>query len=171
MPNRVEQATSAALGAVKDVKATIKGLTGVFKHLMEEHGKVSALIARVKMSSDPDVRGRLYPTIRTELLGHETGELKAVYPALAVYPETSEIAELHARDANELERQIAEVDRFAFGDAGWGPAFERLAAMVQKHVKEEESNYFPKAQKVIGDKLANELLPRFESAKKTMPGA
>jgi hypothetical protein len=45
MPNRVEEATSAAMGAIKDVKATLKGLTGVFKHLMEEHGKVSALIS------------------------------------------------------------------------------------------------------------------------------
>jgi hypothetical protein len=169
MPNRVEQATSAAMGAVKDVKATLKGLTGVFKHLMEEHGKVSALIARVKMSSDADVRARLYPTIRTELLGHETGELTAVYPALAVYPETSGIAEMHARDANELERQIAEVDRLAYGDAGWGPAFDRLAERVQKHVAEEEGDYFPKAQKALGDKLADDLLPLFESAKKTMP--
>jgi hypothetical protein len=171
MPNRVEEATSAAMGAMKDVKATLKGLTGVFKHLMEEHGKVSALIGRVKMSSDPEVRGRLYPTIRTELLGHETGELKAVYPALAVYPETSGIAEMHARDANELERQIAEVDRFGYGDPGWEPAFDRLAAMVQKHVAQEEGDYFPKAQKAVGDKLASDLLPLFESAKKTAPGA
>ena len=167
MPNRVEQATSTAMGAVKDVKATLKGLTGVFKHLMEEHGKVSALIGRVKMSSDADVRARLYPTIRTELLGHETGELKAVYPALAVYPEMTRIVELHARDANVLQRQIAEVDRFAYDDEAWAPAFVRLAELVQKHVAEEEGDYFPKAQKAMGDKLANDLLPLFESAKKT----
>jgi Hemerythrin HHE cation binding domain len=171
MPNRVEEATSAAMGAIKDVKATVKGLTGVFKHLMEEHGKVSALIARVKMSSDEDVRARLYPTIRTELLGHETGELKSVYPAMAPYPEVSGIAEQHARDAGELERQIAEVDRFSYSAASWGPAFERLAELVQKHVATEESDYFPKAQKAMGEKLAKDLLPLFESAKKTMPTA
>ena len=34
MPNRVEEATSAAMGALKDVKATVKGLSGVFKQLM-----------------------------------------------------------------------------------------------------------------------------------------
>jgi len=171
MPNRIEEATSAAMGALKDVKATVKGLSGVFKHLMEEHGKVSALITRVKMSSDEDVRARLYPTIRSELLGHETGELKVVYPAMAPYPEISGIADEHARDAGELERQIAEVDRHSYGDASWGPAFDRLAEMVQKHVAREESDYFPKAQKAMGDNLAKQLLPNFESAKKTMPPA
>ena len=171
MPNRVEEATSAAMGALKDVKATVKGLTGVFKHLMEEHGKVSALITRVKMSSDEDVRARLYPTIRSELLGHENGELKVVYPAMAPYPPISGIAEEHARDAGALQRQIAEVDRYAYDDASWGPAFDRLAELVQKHVAAEESDYFPKAQKAMGDNLVKQLLPLFEAAKKTMPTA
>jgi hypothetical protein len=171
MPNRVEEATSAAMGVIKDVKATVKGLTGVFKHLMEEHGKVSALITRVKMSSDKDVRARLYPTIRSELLAHETGELNAVYPAMAPYPEISGIAAEHARDAGELQRQIAEVDRYSYGDPGWGPAFDRLADLVQKHVATEESDYFPKAQKAMGDHVPKQLLPLFESAKKTMPNA
>jgi hypothetical protein len=171
MPNRVEEATSAAMGALKDVKATVKGLTGVFKHLMEEHGKVSALITRVKMSSDKEVRARLYPTIRSELLGHETGELKAVYPAMAPYPELGGIAEEHAREAGELQRQIAEVDRYSYGDAAWGTAFDRLAELVQKHVAAEESHYFPKAQKAMGDDLPKQLLPLFESAKLTVPTA
>ena len=159
------------MGALKDVKATVKGLTGVFKHLMEEHGKVSALITRVKMSSDQEVRARLYPTIRSELLGHETGELKAVYPAMAPYPAVSGIAEEHARDAGELQRQIAEVDRYAYTDAAWGPAFDRLAELVQQHVATEEGEYFPRAQKAMGDDLPKQLLPLFESAKLTMPNA
>jgi Hemerythrin HHE cation binding domain len=171
MPNRVEEATSAAMGALKDVKASVKGLNGVFKHLMEEHGKVSALIMRVKLSSDAEVRARLYPTIRSELLEHETGELKVVYPAMAPYPEVSGIADEHARQAGELQQQIAEVDRYAYGDTGWGPAFERLAELVQKHVTAEESDYFPRAQKAMGDNLPKQLLPLFESAKKAVSTA
>lgn len=171
MPNRIEEATSAAMGAIKDVKATFKGLTGVFKHLMEEHGKVSALIGRVKMSDDADVRARLYPTIRGELLAHESGELRVVYPAMAQYPEVSAIADEHAVDAGELERQIAEVDRFSFSDPAWGPAFDRLAELVQKHVAQEEGDYFPKAQKAMGDNLAKDLLRLFENAKRPVPSA
>jgi hemerythrin superfamily protein len=165
MPNKMEKAASEAFGALKDMKARAKGLSGVFRHLMEEHGKVGALIKRVSMSSDERVRAELYPTIRSELLAHETGELKAVYPVLAEFPETSGIAEEHALEARELRDCIEEVDRLSFGDAAWGPAFDRLAHLVEDHVSKEESEYFPKAQKAIGDERADVLLSQFEAAK------
>jgi hemerythrin superfamily protein len=165
MPNRIEKAASETMGAMKDVKARVKGLTGVFRHLMEEHGKVGVLIKRVSKSSDAKVRAEVYPTIRKDLIGHETGELKAVYPALAEYPDTSHIAEEHASQASELQRAIGELDAMSFDDAGWGPAFDRLATMVEQHVAQEENEYFPKAQKVLGDERAKELLPAFEAAK------
>lgn len=166
MPNPVERAASEVMGAAKDVKAAFKGLTGVFMHLMEEHGKVGALIQRVSMTSDVEVRSKLYPTIRTELKAHEKGELQAVYPALAAYPETGAIAAAHAHHASELEAAIAELDALSFNSAGWAPAFERLAKLVTEHVAIEEKEYFPLAQKVLGDARAKELLPAFEAAKK-----
>jgi hemerythrin superfamily protein len=165
MPNTVENVASKAMGAVKDVKATFKGLTGVFKHLMEEHGKVGALIKRVSGSSDETERAELYPTIRRELLAHEKGEVTAVYPVLARFPETKGIAAQHDTEAKELQRAIAAVDALSFDDASWGPAFERLAKLVDAHVEEEESEFFPKAQDVIGENEAKALLTRFEAAK------
>ncbi len=61
MPNTFEKAASKTMGAVKVVKATFKGLDGVFKKLMEEHGEVSALIMRVSASSDSSVRADSLP--------------------------------------------------------------------------------------------------------------
>src|SRR4051812_33324577 len=145
MPNTVDKIASGVMGAAKDVKAGFKGLTGVFMHLMEEHGKVGALIKRVDASSDEAVRAKLYPTIRTELLGHEKGELKVVYPALAEFPETAAIAAAHAQQASEMEAAIAELDALSFNSPSWAPAFERLAKLLFHHVDQEESNYFPKA--------------------------
>lgn len=168
MPNTVEKVASGLMGAAKDVKAGFKGLTGVFMHLMEEHGKVAALIKRVSKSSDEAVRAKLYPTIRTELLGHEKGELKVVYPALAEYPETAAIAAAHAHHASEIEAAIAELDALSFNSPSWAPAFERLEHLVDEHVDQEESNYFPVAQKILGDERAKLLLPKFEAAKKSI---
>jgi hemerythrin superfamily protein len=167
MPNALERAASEVMGAAKDVQAGFKGLTGVFMHLMEEHGKVGALIKRVALTKDIEVRAKLYPTIRTELLDHEKGELKAVYPALAAYPETSAIAAAHAHHASELEAAIMELDALSFNTPSWAPAFERLAKLVDEHVKIEEREYFPLAQKVLGEDKAQELLPSFEAAKKS----
>jgi hemerythrin superfamily protein len=154
------------MGAVKDIKATFKGLTGVFKHLMEEHGKVGALLKRLKGSSDESLRAELYPTIRRELLAHEKGEVTAVYPVLAQYAETSGIAAEHQREADDLKAAIAAVDALSFGDSSWATTFERLATLVEQHVDEEESEFFPKAQEVIGEDQAKALLPRFEAAKR-----
>jgi hypothetical protein len=154
------------MGAAKDVKAGFKGLSGVFMHLMEEHGKVGALIKRVSVTSDIEVRAKLYPTIRTELLDHERGELKAVYPALAEFPETAAIASAHAHHASELEAAIVELDALAFNSPSWPSAFERLAKLVDEHVALEESDYLPLAQKMLGDERAKQLLPEFEAAKK-----
>lgn len=166
MPNAVERAASGLMGAAKDVKAGFKGLTGVFMHLMEEHGKVGALIKRVSMTSDIEVRAKLYPTIRTELLDHERGELKAVYPALAEFPETAAIASAHAHHASELEAAIVELDALAFNSPSWPSAFERLAKLVDQHVALEEGEYFPLAQKMLGDERAKRMQPEFEAAKK-----
>ncbi len=165
MPSSIESAASKVMGAAKDVKATFKGLTGVFKHLMEEHGKVGALLKRVSGSSDEKVRAELYPTIRHELLAHERGELAVVYPAIARYPETRGIANQHETEARTLESTIAAIDALSYNDPSWGPAFERLVKLVEEHVEEEESDFFPKAQDVLGENEAKALLPRFEAAK------
>ena len=167
MPNAVERIAAGAMGIVKDVKAGFKGLSGVFMHLMEEHGKVSALMTRVKMTEDIEVRAKLFPTIRSELLAHEKGELKVVYPALAEFPETASLAASHARHASEMEAAILELDALSYNSPSWNPAFGRLSALVDEHVRLEEREYFPLAQKLLGDERAKELLPLFESAKKS----
>jgi hemerythrin superfamily protein len=166
MPNAMERAASEVMGVAKDLKAGLKGLTGVFMHLMEEHGKVGALIKRVSLSTDDAVRAKLYPTIRMELQAHEKGELEVVYPALAEFPATAAIASEHRDHASEIDAAIAELDVLAFSSPSWAPAFERLAKLVTEHVKLEESSYFPRAQKVLGEARAKQMLPAFEAAKK-----
>jgi hypothetical protein len=165
MANSLEKAASKTRGAIKGAKATFKGLSGVFKHLMEEHGKVAGLMMRLKMSSDAEKRRELYPTIRSELMAHERGELNVVYPELERYPQTSGIAGMHSEQAGELQAAIAAVDALAYSDAGWQSAFDRLVELVDAHVKQEESDFFPRAQKALGDKKAEALLPRYEAAK------
>jgi len=166
MSNSVEKVMSGLMGAAKDIKAGFKGLTGVFMHLMEEHGRVGVLIKRVAKSDDLTVRAELYPKIRHDLLAHEKGELKVVYPALASLPGVSSLELTHAREASELEIALADVDALALNDPAWGPTFQRLADLVALHVEHEESEFFPKAQQALGEERAKQLLSEFEAAKK-----
>ena len=84
---------------------------------------------------------------------------------MARFAETEGIAARHGREAQELQAAIAAVDALAFSNASWGPTFERLVKLVESHVDEEESEFFPKAQEVLGEDEARALLPRFEAAK------
>jgi hemerythrin superfamily protein len=166
MTNSLEQMEAKAVGAAKAVKAGFNGLRGVFLHLAEEHGEVGALMKRVSKSSDPKERGELYPQIRSELLSHERGELAEVYPKLSEHVATRNIAAAHNVEAQQLEQAIHQVDQLDFASPEWGPAFEHLFQMVQQHVAEEENDFFPKAQAVLGEGESKAMLDRYETAKK-----
>ena len=147
------------------IKAGFNGLRGVFLHLAEEHGEVSALIKRVAKSSDAGVRREHYPLIRTELLTHERAELTEVYSVLSKYPETRGLSLAHNQEAEQLEDAIARIDALDFASSEWPIAFERLVSLVQNHVREEEEEFFPRAQQVLSEDESKSLLARYEAAR------
>lgn len=151
MPNQLQELAGKAMATVKAAKGTLEGLSGIFKTLMEEHGKVSALLMRVKASNDPELRRELWPTIRQELLSHEKGEVTVLYPAFKRHAETAAIEHEHNADASGLQRLIETLHVMDVADAGWGPTFEQLVASVEKHVALEEDSYFPLGSRVFGD--------------------
>jgi iron-sulfur cluster repair protein YtfE (RIC family) len=164
MTNKIEELASKAMGTAKAVKATLEGLNGVFRHLVREHGEVSALLLRLKTSSDPNVRRELWPNIRKELLSHEQAEMKEVYPALRHSPETQAMADEHDNDAGELQEVIDELTATPVDSQKWQPTLERLIMLVQEHVRDEEQEYFPIADRVFKDR-SDDMLERFENAK------
>jgi hypothetical protein len=165
MPNRMEQAASKAMGAIKTAKATIEGLSGVFKQLTKEHGEVTALLMRVKMSSDVRVRRELFPKIRSELLSHEKGELREVYPAFRQHAELEGIAAEHEKEAGQMERMLDELSAITYEDASWPAKFAKLADAVAHHAKEEENEYFPAANDLFGKDEAERIGARYLRAK------
>jgi hemerythrin superfamily protein len=164
MPNPAEELASKAMGAMKVGKATIEGLTGIFRKLAQEHGEVSALLMRVKSSSDPRVRAELFPKIRSELLSHEKGEVTVLYPVYRQYPETASIADKHDQEASQLQKMIAAVSQTEYQDPQWDEQFDALVDLVRRHVAEEENDFFPKGEKVLGDRT-KELETEFKQIK------
>jgi hemerythrin superfamily protein len=164
MTNTVEELASKVVGTAKAAKATLEGLSGVFRHLAKEHGEVSALLMRLKATSDPDVRRELFPKIRRELLAHERGELRELYPVFRSNPQTERMANEHDRDAEGLETAVDALTAVAVDSPQWQPTLEALIERVEQHVHREEHEYFPFAQRVFKDR-ASELLERFEQTK------
>ncbi|HEX8792028.1 MAG TPA: hemerythrin domain-containing protein [Polyangiaceae bacterium] len=168
MLTRTEQIASKAMGAMKAAKATVKGLGGVFRKLSQEHGEVTALLMRVKKSTDVELRRHLFPDIRRELLAHEKAELQVVYPAFRRYAELIPIADAHQSEASQMEHVIQQLSATDYADAAWGRMFERLVDLVMHHATEEENQYFPKASRVMGDDEPNVLEKQYLDAKKSI---
>lgn len=165
MARAIEEAASKAMGALKKGQAALKGQKGVFSHLMKEHGEVTALMLRVRTSSDPKVRAELFPEIRQMLLSHERAEVQVIYTALREHVGGNGAAEDHDREANELEDAIDEVQAMGYDDPSWDDAFEELVELVARHTTEEERNWFPMAQTLLGEARAHELMEPYERVK------
>jgi hemerythrin superfamily protein len=171
MTNPIEQFSAKAMGTIKAVKAGFKGLRGVFLHLAQEHGEVTALMKRVSGSADVEVRRAHWPQIRSELLSHERGEEVAVYAALREYDRTRPLAFIHEREAAQLESAVAVVDGQDLATPAWMIAFEQVLTLVQAHAEKEENEVFPQAQEVLGEERSKALREPFESAKQAAKAA
>ncbi len=165
MPNKFEEIAAKGMGAVKAVKGAIQGLHGVFNTLVEQHGEVSALLSRAKMSDDPAKRLELWSKIRTELLSHEHGELEVLYPAYREHEELRYYADAHDKESDELAALITELDGIDTASAEWKPKLEQLIGTVLAHVDDEESRYFPEAAAIFSKEQTAELDERFKANK------
>ncbi|HUJ62262.1 MAG TPA: hemerythrin domain-containing protein [Kofleriaceae bacterium] len=164
MSHRIDSTISHARGKASGLRARLAGLVGVFRTSSEQHGELSALIARAK--SDPRRRAELWPELRVELLAHEHAELRVVYAELRGHAETRALAERHGREARQIERLSAQLDELALDSPDWLGAFDELALLFVQHANEEEKRIFPAAQRALGAPLARQLDAAFRTARR-----
>lgn len=164
MPSRMDPIVAKGASTTKSVEAPPQGLVGVFHTLCEQHAEAGALLKRIK--SDPSKRVALWPKVRRELLSHEKGELREVYPVLSEHAETRPLARQHDVEASELTILIGRIDGTEISSEEWGALFDQLVSLVEDHVREEEQDIFPRAQEVLGADRARDIEPRFLAAKK-----
>jgi hemerythrin superfamily protein len=160
MANVTEKAAKA-VGKAKRAKAAIKGERGIFRRLHEEHGTVSALMKRVRASSDADKKRELFDTIRTELLAHARAEEKEFYSLLLSHPSTRELIE-HSIDEHEQVEQL--IDELMVRDTAtieWDETFDELVESVEDHVEDEENELFPRAKQVFSPDDLDAIEERF----------
>jgi hypothetical protein len=145
--------------------ASFERFTGIFRKLTQEHGELIGMLLRLRMTSSIELRARLFPIVREELLAHERGELDVLYAALQRYEELRWSGLQHRREALKLERLVERVSGIAYDDESWGYAFAHLADTVQQHAAEEEDELFPTAQRILGMQTAQVLRTRYELTK------
>lgn len=165
MPNPLETVAAKAAAKAANISARTQGLTGVFAKLAEQHQEAAVLLKRAASADDVEKRRDLWTTVREELLSHERAERQVVYPALEGHPDLQDIVQRHNEEAHTLEAAIAEIDAGGCASPSWQAQLQRLTALVQKHVDEEEGEFFPRAQDTLGKDTARDLDGPFMAAK------
>lgn len=172
MPNQFEEMVSKGAGAAGAAAARIKGLSGVFVTLSEEHRAARTLLQRALASGDAAKRADLWGRLRRELLAHERAELQEIYPLLqGARGQAQAIPLKHGEQALVLEACVEDVERASFESSEWHDALERLAQALDQHTHEEEAEFFPRAQEALGKDMAKDLDERYKVAKSAFLGA
>jgi hypothetical protein len=142
------------------------GLTGVFKRLVEQHKQIAALLRRAEAAQTAAERQAIWSDTRRQLLSHDRAEVLEVYAALEGFDATRAIVERHSLQAEELESAVNEVDAVDYDSERWLPRLCDVVALVEDHVQDEETDFFPRAQKVLGEQESLELDERFMGAQR-----
>jgi hemerythrin superfamily protein len=140
--------------------------TGVFATLVEQHRHVAELLILAGTTEAPAKRSERWAEARRRLLSHERAEALEVYAVLASNSSAKEMLEQHAQQGAELESAIAELDATAAESDEWIERLRDVIAMVEDHVRDEESDFFPRAQALLGDSTSRDLDERFQSAQR-----
>jgi hypothetical protein len=82
------------------------------------------------------------------------------------HDEAESVLEQHGDQAVELELAIAELDATDEGTDDWIGRLRDVMAMIDDHVRDEETEFFQRAQMVLGENTARELEEPYVNAQR-----
>lgn len=129
----------------------------VTRILESDHRTVEDLFSKIERAKGSD-RTPFITELAEALKGHMELEEQVVYPALEPVVGMEPITE--GETEHQLARKtLADVERLAPDDPGFGAALEALKAGIEHHVEEEEQEVFPKARSKGERALADMATP------------
>jgi hemerythrin-like domain-containing protein len=135
--------------------------------LEKQHREVESLFKAIEEAEGEDDKTRLFQELAGKLVGHDGIEREIFYPACEeAFGLTDELGEAL------VEHGVVEFSLYQADQATGKPDFEFkvkvLKEILAHHIEEEESEFFPKARKALGDEkldsLKEEMLEAFEDS-------
>ena len=116
--------------------------------LKEDHRKVEKLFKEIE-EAPPGKREQIYNEINKELTIHAELEEKLFYPAADAAKQTHELALEAMEEHKQMKIVLADLEQADKKTETWLAGFKVLMEDVQHHVKEEETDLFPKIKKEV----------------------
>lgn len=136
---------------------TARPLAGVFETLSEQHRQALELLRRAGTPQPTPKRRESWDAARRWLLSHERAEMETVFSALEGYRAADALLKMHTQQAIELESAINQLESTDVESDTWIERLRDVMALLDDHVRDEESEVFQRAQELLGENTAREL--------------
>ena len=134
-------------------------MTSMINILKKEHEMVKNLLNETIKNRDTSK----YPQIQKMLRVHLEGEEDLLYPKTR---DKATDLTLEAYEEHELvKKELNDLDNLNIQDEHWMPKMKVVKDLVEHHVKEEEEEYFPKSEELLGSDQLNQLGQKYEDWK------
>ncbi len=140
--------------------------------LKNDHTKVKGLFRDFNETGERALKAKskLFEKIKQELEVHTAIEEEIFYPAVR-QAQTRKATELVGEAFQEhatVKRLLAQISRLSPGGDDFDSRMSELIKDVKEHVKEEEGEIFPEAQKHLSPDELEDLGQRMEERKRTL---
>ena len=136
---------------------TARPLTGVFETLSEQHRQGLELLLGAGSPQSTSKRRESWEAARRWLLSHERAEMETVFSALEGYAAADKLLKAHTQQAIELESAINQLESTNVESDTWIERLRDVIAMLDDHLRDEESEFFQRAQELLGENTARAL--------------
>jgi hemerythrin superfamily protein len=140
--------------------------------LKADHRKVEALFEKLEDTTERAVKTRteLFDKLNQELSIHASIEEKVLYPADKEIKETRELGFEAVEEHHVVKILLEEIAALPPDSEVWTAKLSVLKENVKHHVKEEETELFPKTKKALSREELEELGDRLFQEKEKLLG-
>ena len=143
-------------------KSQEAGASSVTDMLRKDHKKVKGLFEEFEHADDAKTKQWIVETALMELGVHATLEEELIYPAIRPEIDNDDLMDEALEEHHVVHGLIGELKKMKPSDDRYDAKFTVLAENVKHHIKEEESDMFPKAEdcEIDWDALASQVVKR-----------
>lgn len=134
-------------------------MTSIINLLKNEHEDVKKLINEAIENRDTSK----YPIIQKNLRIHLEGEEYLLYKKTR--DKATDLTLEAYEEHNLVKDKLRELDNLNINDEHWMPKMKVVKDLVEHHVEEEEEEYFPKSEELLGSDTLDQLGQKYEDWK------
>lgn len=134
-------------------------MTSIINLLKNEHKDVKKLINEAIKNRDTSK----YPMIQKNLRIHLEGEEYLLYKKTR--DKATDLTLEAYEEHNLVKDKLRELDNLNINDEHWMPKMKVVKDLVEHHVEEEEEEYFPKSEELLGSDTLDQLGQKYEDWK------